>query len=185
MRMIADLHIHSYLSRACSKQLRPETLYRWCQLKGIQVLATGDFTHPLWFARTGGKLSPAEPGLTNRDDLAREQDKLCAQNPAAVPYDLCFGVEISSIYKKNGRVRKVHNPSLPRTETAGKINARLGKIGNIRSDGRPILDSIPKSCFPFCSKSRPKRISYPLHAWTPFFAVFVFTIRVRFAGRMF
>ncbi len=71
MQIIADLHIHSYLSRACSPQLRPEMLYKWCQLKGITVLATGDFTHPKWIAELKEKLVPAEPGLfALRADLA-------------------------------------------------------------------------------------------------------------------
>src|SRR5688500_1288925 len=76
MEFVADLHIHSYLSRACSRALRPETLYRWCQLKGITVLATGAFTHPQWFAELQEKLVPAEPGLfALRRDLAEAADR--------------------------------------------------------------------------------------------------------------
>src|SRR5690349_19416119 len=109
MELVADLHIHSYLSRACSKDLHPETLHRWSQLKGIHVLATGDFTHPAWFAELQEKLVPAEPGLFRlKDTFAAGAD---AQVPPSCRAFMRFvlGVEISCIYKKGPRVRKVHH----------------------------------------------------------------------------
>jgi DNA helicase-2/ATP-dependent DNA helicase PcrA len=140
VRFIADLHIHSYLSRATSKDLNLETLYRWAQLKGISVVGTGDFTHPRWFAELREKLVPTEGGLfVLRDDLARAVD---AELPGACrsPVRFMLSVEISSIYKRADKVRKVHNlVYVPDFESAAKIATRLGAIGNIESDGRPIL----------------------------------------------
>ena len=84
MQFIADLYIHSKHARACSKKLSPETLYRWCQLKGISVLSTGDFTHPRWFEELKEKLVPADPGLYElKPELAREMD---AEVPPLFPF---------------------------------------------------------------------------------------------------
>ncbi|MDP2992218.1 MAG: DNA helicase, partial [Deltaproteobacteria bacterium] len=140
MEFIADLHIHSYLSRATAKNLNLEHLNLWAQLKGITVVGTGDFTHPKWFSEIREKLEPAEPGLWElKPQLAKEMDK---EVPASCkrPVRFLLSVEISNIYKKNGKVRKVHNIVFaPDLSVAEKINARLARIGNIRSDGRPIL----------------------------------------------
>lgn len=173
MKFIADLHIHSYLSRACSPRLKPESLYRWCQLKGITLLATGDFTHPRWFAELKEKLAPAEPGLFQlQPSLARSVDQeippLCR---ATVRFVL--GVEISCIYKKNGRVRKLHHLVFaPSFEIAARINASLEKIGNIRSDGRPILGLDSKKLLSLLLEISEQAYLIPAHAWTPHFAVF-------------
>lgn len=173
MKYIADLHIHSYLSRACSKQLHPEALYKWCQLKGITVLATGDFTHPLWLEELQKKLIPAETGLYQlKPELAKAIDADIPPSCRA-PVRFVLGVEISSIYKKNGRVRKVHNLIFaPSFEIAGKINARLEKIGNIRSDGRPILGLDSKLLLSLLLEISDQNYLIPAHVWTPHFAVF-------------
>ncbi len=109
MEFIADLHIHSYLSRATSKQMNLENLYKWAQLKGISVLGTGDFTHPVWFSEIEKKLEPAEPGLFKlkkkyRIEMDKEVPELCKN-----PVRFMLSVEISNIYKKNDKVRKVHS----------------------------------------------------------------------------
>ncbi|MGA2655826.1 MAG: endonuclease Q family protein [Gammaproteobacteria bacterium] len=173
MKLIADLHIHSRFARACSKELRPETLYRWCQLKGISVLSTGDFTYPDWFAELKEKLIPAEPGLfALKPELAKVVDQdVPASCRASVRFLL--GVEISSIYKKAGKLRRIHNLIYaPSFEIAGKINARLDKIGNIRSDGRPILGLDSKDLLSIVLESSERAHLVPAHAWTPHFAVF-------------
>lgn len=173
MEFIADLHIHSYLSRACSKNLKPETLHQWCQLKGITVLASGDFTHPKWMAELEEKLVPAEEGLfTLNPKWSRPIDEkippLCRK-----PARFVLGVEISCIYKKNGRVRKVHHLVFaPSFEVAKKINAKLEKIGNIRSDGRPILGLDSKNLLSLLLETSDQAYLIPAHAWTPHFAVF-------------
>ncbi|MEI8190110.1 MAG: endonuclease Q family protein [candidate division NC10 bacterium] len=173
MIFIADLHIHSYLSRACSPRLRPERLHEWCQLKGVSVLATGDFTHPAWFSELQEKLVPAEPGLfALKPELARRVD---ADVPAScrAPVRFVLEVEISCIYKKNGKVRKVHHlVYAPSFDAASRINARLGKIGNIRSDGRPILGLDSRDLLELVLDSSEEAHLVPAHAWTPHFAVF-------------
>jgi uncharacterized protein (TIGR00375 family) len=173
MRIVADLHIHSYLSRACSPQLRPETLYQWCQLKGITALATGDFTHPAWFAELREKLVETESGLFSlKPDLAASGDDRVFPSCRA-PVRFVLGVEISCIYKKGPRVRKVHHlVFMPSFEAAERFNASLAKIGNIRSDGRPILGLDSRNLLELVLKADPRAVLIPAHAWTPHFAVF-------------
>ena len=125
---IADLHIHSKYSRATSKELEPEPLDAWARRKGIGLVGTGDFTHPTWRAELRDKLAEAEEGLYT----------LKGAGPDA-PRFVITG-EISSIYKKNGKVRKVHSLILlPHLEAAETLSRRLEAIGNLHSDGRPIL----------------------------------------------
>jgi uncharacterized protein (TIGR00375 family) len=172
MEFIADLHIHSRYSIACSRQLCPETLYEWCQLKGITVLATGDFTHPSWSAELKEKLVPAEPGLYRlKPDLANAVD---AKIPPSckIPVRFLLGTEISCIYSKTGKVRKVHNLVFaPSFEVAARISARLEKIGNIRSDGRPILGLDSRDLLAIVLDSSDESFLVPAHAWTPHFGV--------------
>ena len=140
MKFITDLHIHSKYSRACSPDLDLEHNYVWAQLKGIDVVGTGDFVHPQWMKELKEKLEPAEEGLFKlKDQYASKMDKL-------VP-EICrkrvrfmLTVEISNIYKRLDKVRKVHNCIfVPSFKAAEYIQFKLDKIGNIRSDGRPIL----------------------------------------------
>jgi uncharacterized protein (TIGR00375 family) len=173
MKIVADLHIHSYLSRACSPQLKPENLYEWCQLKGVTVLATGDFTHPRWLAELREKLVEAEPGLLslNAGLAGAVDEKVFPSCRATVRFVL--GVEISCIYKKAGRVRKVHHlVFLPSFEAAERFNARLGKIGNLKSDGRPILGLDSRNLLEIVLEADPQAVLIPAHAWTPHFAIF-------------
>jgi uncharacterized protein (TIGR00375 family) len=173
MKIVADLHIHSYLSRACSPQLKPENLYEWCQLKGVTVLATGDFTHPRWLAELREKLVEAEPGLLSLNaGLACAVDEKIFPSCRA-PVRFVLGVEISCIYKKAGRVRKVHHlVFLPSFEAAERFNARLGKIGNLKSDGRPILGLDSRNLLEIVLEADPQAVLIPAHAWTPHFAIF-------------
>jgi uncharacterized protein (TIGR00375 family) len=173
MRLIADLHIHSKYSRACSKSLEPQMLYRWCQLKGITVLGTGDFTHPAWFDQLQQELEPAEAGLYQlRGELARRQDRDVPQSCRA-PVRFLLESEISCIYKKGGKVRKVHHLVFaPSFAVAGRIQKRLGEIGNIRSDGRPILGLDSRELLAIVREASPEAYLVPAHAWTPHFAVF-------------
>jgi DNA helicase-2/ATP-dependent DNA helicase PcrA len=117
----------------------PEGLWRWAQLKGISVIGTGDFTHPQWFAELRRKLEPSAEGLYKlRNVMIMEAGSV----PSACAADVHFVLqaEISSIYKKNGRTRKVHSIVLaPGFREAEHINRRLGSVGNLSSDGRPIL----------------------------------------------
>lgn len=173
MRIVADLHIHSYLSRACSPQLRPQTLYEWCQLKGITALATGDFTHPAWFAELREKLVETDPGLFSLSPALAESVDARVFPSCRAPVRFVLGVEISCIYKKGPRVRKVHHlVFMPSFEAAERFNASLAKIGNIRSDGRPILGLDSRNLLELVLKADPQAVLIPAHAWTPHFAVF-------------
>lgn len=173
MEFIADLHIHSYLSRATARNLDLEHLYLWAQLKGITVVATGDFTHPQWFSEIRNKLEPAEPGLFKlRDELAEVVSQEVPPQCRA-PVRFLLNVEISSIYKKTGRVRKVHNiVHAPDLSVAEKINTRLARIGNIRSDGRPILGLDSKDLLETVLEISEDSFVVPAHIWTPWFSVF-------------
>ncbi len=172
MSYVADLHIHSRYSRACGKDLGPETLHRWCQLKGIGLLSTGDFTHPAYFAELKEKLVPAEDGLfVLRRDRAEAEDRLVPASCRSQPRFI-LGVEISCIYKK-GRVRKVHHLIFaPSFEAAARLSASLARIGNIGSDGRPILGLDSRDLLEMALDASADCVLVPAHAWTPHFAVF-------------
>ncbi len=172
MKFIADLHIHSYYSRATSKELNFEQLFKWAQLKGIQVVATGDITHPGWLEEIRTKLEPAEEGLFKlKADYAKQMQ---SEVPAACHGEVRFILsgEISNIYKKGDQVRKVHNVVfLPSIEAAEKFQSRLEKIGNIRSDGRPILGLDARNLLELVLESADLSFLIPAHIWTPWFSV--------------
>ena len=172
MEFIADLHIHSYLSRATAKNLNLEYLNLWAQLKGITVLGTGDFTHPQWFSELSEKLQPAEDGLfALRPEYAAETAQMVSPSCQG-PVRFILSVEISSIYKKNGKTRKVHNLILvPALEVAKKINDKLARIGNIASDGRPILGLDSKTLLEIVLETSEHAVLIPAHIWTPWFSV--------------
>lgn len=160
MKIIADLHIHSKYSRATSPTTDLKNLSEWAALKGVDVLGTGDFTHPAWFAELKQNLVESEQGLfrlKKGDNRTR----------------FLLTSEISCIYKKTEKVRKVHilifAPSL---ETVEKINKKLGEIGNIKSDGRPILGLDTKELAKIVLDIDKKCFIVPAHIWTPWFAVF-------------
>lgn len=169
MRFIADFHIHSKYSRAVSQDMVPEELDRWADDKGILVMGTGDFTHPAWLKELKQKLEPAEPGLYR---LKASYKKPTINGvPAATRFIL--SVEISCIYKRGGKTRRVHNLILaPDFETVDKINAQLSLIGNLKSDGRPILGLDSEELLKIVLNSNPQAVLVPAHAWTPWFSVF-------------
>lgn len=171
MRYYADLHIHSHYSRATSKDLDLEHLYLWAQLKGINVVGTGDFVHPKWLAEIEEKLEPAEEGFFRlKKEYAQTVE---AYVPAACKGEVRFvlTVEISNIYKRHDKVRKVHNLIwVPGFKAAKNIQAKLGAIGNIKSDGRPILGLDSKDLLEITLESDPKSLFVPAHIWTPWFS---------------
>jgi uncharacterized protein (TIGR00375 family) len=165
MEYIADLHIHSKYSRATSRDMDLEHLAETAQRKGIQVLATGDFTHPAWFLELKNKLEPQEPGFFVLKDNA---DKNIGNRTRFV-----LSVEISCIYSKAGKVRRIHILVLaPSLETAAKINAHLGVRGNLKADGRPILGLDVKELTKIVLNVNPECMIIPGHIWTPWFALF-------------
>jgi DNA helicase II / ATP-dependent DNA helicase PcrA len=172
MSFIADLHIHSYYSRATSKQLNLEHLNKWAQLKGIQVVATGDFTHPQWLTELEEKLAPAEDGLFTLKDEFKKLTQAEVFKACESPVRFILSTEISSIYKKNDKVRKVHSVVLtPSFEAARRLQTRLEKIGNIRSDGRPILGLDAKNLLEIVLETDDSACLIPAHIWTPWFSV--------------
>lgn len=170
MKGIADLHIHSRYSRATSKQGTPEYLELWAKKKGISIVGTGDFTHPEWRKELAEKLGPAEDGFycLRKDSVLEESRKYGGETPRFV-----ISGEISSIYKKNGKVRKVHNVILlPGLEDAEKLSKKLETIGNIHSDGRPILGLDSHDLLEIMLEICPEGILIPAHIWTPHFSLF-------------
>lgn len=172
MRYHADLHIHSKYSRATSKHCDLEHLAYWARRKGIAVVGTGDFTHPAWRAELKEKLVPAEPGLFRlRPDL---EDGVAARLPAACGGATRFllSVEISTIYKKGESTRKIHHLIyVPDFAAADRVADSLARIGNIASDGRPILGLDSRHLLEIALESGPGSYLVPAHIWTPWFAV--------------
>ncbi len=170
MRYIADLHIHSHYSRATSKSLNPVSLTYWAKIKGVNVVGTGDFTHPGWTEELKQALEPAEPGLFKlKPELFREKPKVAYD----IPVRFMLTAEISNIYKKNGKVRKVHNVVFaPDFETVEKIQKQLQKRKfNITSDGRPILGMDSRDLLEMLLNIDRRIVLVPAHIWTPWFAV--------------
>src|SRR5262245_57132319 len=172
MRFHADLHVHSKYSRATSRDLDLEHLAHWAARKGIGVVATGDFAHPVWRDELKQKLVPAEPGLFRlRDDI---EQAVAATLPATCrkPVRFMLEVEISTIYKKNDKTRKIHHLIYaPDFAAADRISESLGRIGNIASDGRPILGLDSRNLLEIALESDPGSYLVPAHMWTPWFAV--------------
>ncbi len=172
MEFIADLHIHSYLSRATAKNLNLEHLNLWAQLKGITVVATGDFTHPQWFSELSEKLEPAEEGLFKLKSAFGAETAPMVPASCEAPVRFILSVEISNIYKKAEKTRKVHNVILaPSLEVAKRIKERLARIGNVASDGRPILGLDSKRLLEMVLEVSPDVVFIPAHIWTPWFSI--------------
>lgn len=169
MKMIADLHIHSRFSMATSKEGTPENLDFWARKKGISLIGTGDFTHPVWREELKERLVSEGNGLYRlRDEYVKEESR---KFPGEGTRFVVSG-EISSIYKKNGKTRKVHNVILlPSLEAADAMAQRLEKIGNIHSDGRPILGLDSHDLLEMMLDVCPEGILIPAHIWTPHFSV--------------
>jgi uncharacterized protein (TIGR00375 family) len=174
MKYVADLHIHSRFSRATSRDMTFDTLAHWSKVKGVSVLATADFTHPEWLFLTREKLEPRGNGFFRLKNPQRpEWEPL--RSVSLGPDDVSFvlSTEISFIYSKKGRVRKVHLLLLaPDLESVEKINGRLSGLGNLRSDGRPILGMDVKAFVRMIADISPQCVVIPAHIWTPWFSLF-------------
>ena len=169
MKIVADLHIHSKYSRAVSQEMTLENIDVWARKKGIQVMATGDFTHPQWFNEIKTKLKQSEDGLYKIPARLRYDEVVAGgQNTRFM-----LTTEISSIYSKNGKTRRIHNLIFaPSIEAVEKINTKLGWIGNLKSDGRPILGLDSKELLKIVLDADEKCVLVPAHAWTPWFSIF-------------
>ena len=172
MKLVADIHLHSHFSRATSKNLTFEHLWKWAQLKGVQVVATGDIAHPGWLAELQTKLAPAEDGLfqLKPEYAAAVADEVPPSCRGTVRF--LIGGEISNIYKKYDRTRKVHNIVFaPSVEATTILQAELEKIGNIRSDGRPILGLDSRDLLEIVLEVDDRCHLIPAHIWTPWFSI--------------
>lgn len=159
--LIADLHLHSRFSRACSRDLTLANIDKWCRIKGVNLAATGDFTHPAWFKEIASELEEEGNGflrLKNSDGRVK----------------FILGTEISCIYSQGGKVRRVHLCLfLPDLEAVMQFNKVLEKRGcNLKSDGRPIVGLSAVEVLKILLEASPRAVMIPAHAWTPWFAVF-------------
>jgi uncharacterized protein (TIGR00375 family) len=178
MPIVADLHIHSRYSRATSVRLNPASLERWARIKGIGLLGTGDCTHPRWLAELRENLVDAEPGLFTLREASRagfdagpaRAEGLPLPGGEAVPRFVLSG-EISTIYKRDGKTRKVHHlVLLPDFRAAAAFQTRLERVGNIGSDGRPILGLDSRDLLALLLDADERALLVPAHIWTPWFS---------------
>jgi len=160
MKFIADFHFHSKYSRATSPRMDLENILKWAKIKGIKVLGTSDFTHPLWLEELKTKLEPAEPGLFKMKNVEDE-------------IRFILTTEVSCVYSKWGKVRKIHLIIFaPDFETIEKINTHLSWIGNLKADGRPTLGLDAKELAKIVMNIDPNCLIICAHAWTPWFSLF-------------
>lgn len=160
MKFIADLHLHSKYSRATSRDMEVETLALWAKRKGIKLLGTGDFTHPLYFLDLKSKLRPLGNGLF-----------FLKEDPQGTHFMLT--AEVSNMFTQGGRGRRVHTLIFaPSFEVVERINSQLGKLGRLGSDGRPIFGFSAKDLLKMVLDISPDCLLIPAHAWTPWFSIF-------------
>jgi DNA helicase-2/ATP-dependent DNA helicase PcrA len=173
METIADLHIHSHFSRATGKLLNLENLDLWSYYKGLSLLGTGDCTHPGWLAEMAEKLIPVDEGVyALRPELALTRRVSGPAWESQPPVRFVLSGEISSIYKKGDRTRKVHTlVLLPSLEAAQSLSTRLARLGNVTSDGRPILGLDARYLLELILEVDPASLVIPAHIWTPWFSV--------------
>jgi len=169
MKYICDFHIHSKYSRATSPRLGLAELDRWADDKGILVMGTGDFTHPAYFKEMAEQVEEAEPGLYR----LKKEFKLKTIKGTFADTRFVLSVEISSIYKRADKVRKIHTVLLaPSLATVEAINKKLDSIGNIKADGRPILGLDVRELAKIVLDIDERVVIIPAHIWTPWFSMF-------------
>lgn len=160
MRFIADFHVHSRYSRATSKDMEVETLGKWAEIKGITLLGTGDFTHPLYFAELKTKLEPSDGNLLTLKNGSKN-------------VRFVLTAEVSNIFSQAGKLRKIHTLIFaPTLEVVEKINAKLGRRGKLSSDGRPTFGFHIKDLVKLVLDTSEECFLVPAHAWTPWFSLF-------------
>lgn len=159
MRFIADFHIHSKFSRATSQECEIPKLEKVAQLKGIDVLATGDFTHPEWFKHLKRNLKEDSPGLYKlKNGFGKTR--------------FILTTEISCVYSKKGKVRKIHLVVFaPNLGIVEKLNRRLERVGNLKADGRPIFGLSAKELLKIVLDVSSDCLVVPAHIWTPWFSL--------------
>ncbi|MFQ5710456.1 MAG: endonuclease Q family protein [Candidatus Geothermarchaeales archaeon] len=156
MRVFSDLHLHSKYSRATSEQMDVENLARYAKLKGLNLLGTGDFTHPAWLAELKSKLEPVgDTGLYEYADVW-----------------FMLTAEVSTIYPHEGKTRKIHHIiHVPSFDAVDRINRRLERHGSLSSDGRPVFDNLTsRDLVGMVLDCCDEALIVPAHLWTPWFS---------------
>ncbi len=154
---VADFHIHSRYSRACSKDLSVKELAKWAKLKGIGLLGTGDFTHPLWLQELEDTLRPTGSGLFSAEEGAH----------------FILTAEVNTLFYKRGKAHNIHHVLFtPSFETVKRINQELASFGSLSIDGRPILQMEAWRLVEVVLGIDPRCLVVPAHAWTPWFSIF-------------
>jgi uncharacterized protein (TIGR00375 family) len=181
MRIIADLHIHSHFSLAASARLTAPWLERWARIKGIGLLGTGDCVHPRWLEELREQMEEAGEGLYSLKEGVRrdfeshigEELPLPGRGDVSVPFPrFVLSAEISTIYTRDAKTRKVHHLILlPDFKAAGAFQRALGRIGNVSSDGRPTLKLDSRELLALLLDTDPRSVLIPAHIWTPWFSV--------------
>lgn len=160
MRIVADLHIHSRFSYACSREMEAERLAWWAKRKGVNLLGTGDFTHPVYLTYLKQQLKPAEEGLLR---LRHGEQEVC----------FMLTVEVTNIFRQDGRLRKTHTLIFaPSFAVVDRLNVQLAKYGNLAIDGRPTLKCSARDVLKIVKDTAPECEVIPAHVWTPWFSVF-------------
>ncbi len=174
MQQIADLHIHSKYSRACSPRLTLPNIDKTCRIKGVDIIATGDFTYPEWFSDIKNFLTPSpSPRNGCGERGAKDSGLYILKTAEDEKIKFLLSTELALIYKKGDKVRRIHiMVHAPNIKQAEELNKYLDKKYNIRSDGRPILGMPAEELVKLCLSIHPKFLIYPAHIWTPWFAVF-------------
>lgn len=172
MKIIADLHIHSKYSRAVSQEMVLPQIENWAKKKGIGLVGTGDWTHPLWLREIKANLEEVVPGLYGLKNTAGEEAHSAFQRGAGPLFLL--STEISSIYSQGGKLHRIHNLVLaPSIETAEKINKSLVARGaNLMSDGRPITGIPAPDLVKLILSVDENCLIIPAHVWTPWFSLY-------------
>ena len=156
MSYVADLHVHSPFARGTSRRLTFDGLAHWAKVKGIDLLATGDFTHPVWIEETRTRLADAGNGLFTLDGV-----------------HFVLGTELSCVASQGGRSRRVHMLALaPELETVDRINSALAAHGNLAGDGRPVLRLTPRDLLETLLEIDDRCLAIPAHLWTPWYGLY-------------
>jgi len=172
VEFLGDFHLHSRFSRATSRDLSLPHLHGWAQRKGIQVIGTGDLTHPEWSAEMRDVLVPAGEGVFELRPELRAAAEADVPAAAVRPVRFLLTGEISNIYKQDGKTRKIHTVVFaPDFETADRINAALARVGNLKSDGRPILGITARDLLEIVLEAGRGAFVVPAHIWTPWFSL--------------
>ena len=175
MEVIADLHLHSKYSRAVSPQMTLPVMTQFAKQKGLGLLTTGDWTHPLWMREIKQNLEESEQGIYELKSSASAKASADKQNSKfGNEPRFILTVEVSSIYSQGGKVRRIHSLLFaPSIEVAERMNAELVKRGcNVHSDGRPIVGLTPRNLLEILMGLDERCFLIPCHAWTPWFSLY-------------